>query len=92
MYSNHLFSCGTFVRDSYRPISWSTLVRFFLEREWRQATSYLFTVLGRWESARTIFRDEIRDRVSSYFDHLRSMRNGTITLPALDMSSSVHPF
>ncbi len=92
LYSNHLFSCDTFARDSHRPISWSTLVRFFVEREWRQATSYLFTVLGRWESATTIFRAEIRDRVSSYFDHLRSMRNGTITLPTLDMSSAVLSF
>ncbi len=92
MYSNHLFSCATFVRNTHRPISWSTFVRFFIEREWRQATSYLFTVLGRWERATTIFRTEIRDRVSSYFDNLRSMRNGTINPPVLDMSSSIQLF
>jgi hypothetical protein len=92
MYSNHLSSCDTFARNTHRSISWSTFVRFFIEREWRQATSYLFTVLGRWECATTIFRMEIRDRVASYFDHLRSTRNGTITLPALDMSNLIQLF
>jgi hypothetical protein len=92
LYSNHLFLCPALARISYRPVSWGTLVRLFVEREWRQATSYFFTVLGRWGSATTIFQSEIRERDSTYFDHLRSMSNGTITLPTLDMSGSISLF
>jgi hypothetical protein len=78
----------------YRPnhVSPGAKHRLLRRKDGRFLVSYLFTVLGRWESATTIFRAEIRDRVSSYFDHLRSMMNGTITLPTLDMSSSAHPF
>jgi hypothetical protein len=82
LYSSHFFRCPRFPWEPRNTLNWHVLVDFFLNRDWRQGSSYLFQAFRQWDRVTNIFRPGFRDRVDSYFEHLRSMTNGTITSPA----------
>ncbi len=81
LYSSHFFTCTRFPWEFQNALTWQNLVHLFVNRDWRQAASYLFQAFRQWDRITNIFRPGFRDRVTSYFEHLRSMTNGTIMLP-----------
>jgi hypothetical protein len=83
LYSSHFFRCMRFPWDSRHNLNWSSLVDLFVNRDWRQATTYLFQAFRQWERVTHIFRPNFREHLVSYFDHLRSMSNNTlVTTPS----------
>jgi hypothetical protein len=81
LYSIHFFRCTRFPWDPRNALNWQSLVDLFANRDWRQASTYLFQAFRQWLRVTNIFRPGFRDRVDSYFEHLRSMRNGTVSTP-----------
>jgi hypothetical protein len=82
LYSSHFFRCTRFPWELRHVLTWSNLVDLFVNRDWRQATTYLFQVFRQWERVTRIFRPNLREHLDSYFDHLRSMSNNTVvTVP-----------
>jgi hypothetical protein len=42
LYSSHFFCCPRFPWDPRNALNWNTLVSLFVNRDWRQASTYLF--------------------------------------------------
>jgi hypothetical protein len=78
LYSSHFFRCMRFPWVSNQILHWHSLVDLFVNRDWRQASTYLFQAFRQWERVTRIFRSNFRERLDSYFDHLQSMSNNTI--------------